>query len=258
MTTLAITLLSFFLLGYLILGGADIGVGMLLPILGHNDKERRLVIAGIAPFFLANEVWLVATAGLLAGAFPSLESTMLHGLYPAIGPLLFAWVVRDMGLWLRGRVDLPGWHQVCDMAITAGSWTLAASWGVLLSTLIGGAIDHVKTTPGALVAAAAITLLFAAHGAAFASIRLGGPLRTRAWELTGKASEGALLAVSTAAIVVLALLAGFQVKPSTFTAHHASLSFLLPPVAAIVPLLILAQAWVWWIFRHRVTKPSYL
>lgn len=258
MTTLAIVLLSFFLLGYLILGGADIGTGMLLPVLGHNDNERRLVIAGIAPFFLANEVWLVATAGLLAGAFPSLESTMLHGLYPAIGPLLFAWVVRDMGLWLRGRLDSPAWHRTCDTAIIVGSWTLAASWGVLLSTLIGGSIDHVKTGPGAVTAAAAFTLLFAAHGAAFASIRLSGTLRIRAWRLTGKASEGALLGITVAAIVVLALLAGFQVKPSTFTAHHASLSFLLPPVAAVAPLLILAQVWVWWIFRHRVTKASYL
>jgi cytochrome d ubiquinol oxidase subunit II len=257
-TVLAVCLLSFFVLGYLILGGADIGVGMLLPVLGRGDRERRLVIAGIAPFFLANEVWLVAAAGILAGAFPSLESAMLHGLYPVIGPLLFAWVVRDMGLWLRGRVDSPGWHRICDTAITTASWTLAASWGVLLSTLIGGSIDHVKTGPGALACAAALTLVFAAHGAAFASIRLSGPLRTRAWRLTGKASEGALLAVTAAALVAVALLAGFQVRPSGFRADLASLSFLLPPVAAFAPVLIAAQAWVWWIFRHRVTTVSYL
>jgi cytochrome bd ubiquinol oxidase subunit II len=258
MTTLAVCLLSFFVLGYLILGGADIGVGMLLPLLGQGDRERRLVIAAIAPFFLGNEVWLVATVGMLAGAFPALESAMLHGLYPVVGPLLFAWVVRDMGLWLRGRVDSPGWHRTCDTAITAASWTLAASWGVLLATLIGGSVDHVKTGPGALACAAAVTLVFAAHGAAFASIRLSGPLRARARKLTGNASEGALLAVTAAAIVAVALLAGFQVKPAGFRAGPASLSFLLPPVAALAPVLIAAQAWVWWIFRHRVTAASYL
>ncbi|WP_255267572.1 cytochrome d ubiquinol oxidase subunit II [Actinomadura madurae] len=38
---------------------------MLLPWLGRDQRERRLVIASFAPFFLGNEVWLVAAAGLV-------------------------------------------------------------------------------------------------------------------------------------------------------------------------------------------------
>src|SRR2546430_3491173 len=99
MDIVAVALLGFFVLGYFLMGGADIGVGMALPYLGRDADERRVVIAAIAPFFLGNEVWLVATAGLLAGGFPALEGTLLGGLFPAIIALLVGWIVRDMGLW---------------------------------------------------------------------------------------------------------------------------------------------------------------
>src|SRR5690606_21176868 len=72
-----IFILAFFALGYLVLAGADIGVGMALPYLGRTPEERREVIAAIAPFFLGNEVWLVVTAGVLAGLFPKLEGELL-------------------------------------------------------------------------------------------------------------------------------------------------------------------------------------
>jgi cytochrome d ubiquinol oxidase subunit II len=256
--TLAVVLLSFFLIGYFILGGADIGVGMLLPFLGRRDPERRLVIAAIAPFFLGNEVWLVATVGLLAGAFPALEASVVHGLYPAVAPLLIGWVVRDMGLWLRGRIDARGWRAICDALITLASWALALSWGIVLTALISGSTDQVRTDPGALLAALAIGVLFGVHGLAFSSIRLTGAMRVRAGRLAGAATEGPLFAVTSAALVALVLLAGFQIKPSGFTADQSSLTFLLPPVIAIAPVLVLVQAGIWWLFRHRVTKPTYL
>ncbi|MEU0572310.1 cytochrome d ubiquinol oxidase subunit II, partial [Nonomuraea sp. NPDC005983] len=156
-----IFILAFFALGYLVLAGADLGVGMLLPYLGRSPGERREVIAAIAPFFLGNEVWLVATAGVLAGLFPELESELLSGNYSVIVALLVAWVVRDMGLWLRGRVPAAAWQRCCDGAVVAGSWGLALSWGSLLSDVLVG-IDG----PMSLLAALAVATLFAAHGLA--------------------------------------------------------------------------------------------
>ncbi len=118
------------------LAGADVGVGMLLPWLGRDQRERRLVIASFAPFFLGNEVWLVA-AGLVAGAFPGLEHRLLEELYPLVVVLLIGWVVRDMGLWLRGRVDAAAWRSVWDGAIVAGS-QLGAGAGVGFGAGFGG------------------------------------------------------------------------------------------------------------------------
>lgn len=258
MNTLAVALLGLFALGYLVLGGADIGVGMVLPFLGRTSRDRRLVIAAIAPFFLGNEVWLVATAGVLAGAFPPLESSVLHGLYPAVAALLLGWVVRDTGLWLRGRVDARGWRACCDTAITAGSWTVALSWGAILASLIQGSTTQVRTTPSAIVTALAVAGLFAVHGMAFGAVRLTGSPRHHARRLCGSSGEATLLAATSAALVVLGLLAGFGLEPAGRTADHASLVFLLPPVLFVTPLLLATQGWVWWTFRHRVTTATYL
>ncbi len=138
MDSLAVLLLALFAGGYLVLAGADIGVGMLLPWLGRDQRERRLVIASFAPFFLGNEVWLVASAGLVAGAFPGLEHRLLEELYPLVVVLLIGWVVRDMGLWLRGRVDAAAWRSLWDGAIVAGSWALALAWGSVLGSVVAG------------------------------------------------------------------------------------------------------------------------
>ena len=35
--------------GYLVLEGFDFGVGMLLPVLGRKDKDRRAIINTIGP-----------------------------------------------------------------------------------------------------------------------------------------------------------------------------------------------------------------
>ncbi|MGW7477014.1 cytochrome d ubiquinol oxidase subunit II [Nonomuraea muscovyensis] len=244
-----IFILAFFAIGYLVLAGADIGVGMLLPYLGRSGGERREVIAAIAPFFLGNEVWLVATAGVLAGMFPELESELLHGNYALVVCLLVAWVVRDMGLWLRGRLPGARWQLCWDGAVVAGSWGLALSWGALLSHVLLGLGGPAAVLP-ALVPAA----LFAVHGLAFATLRLRGALRRRAAVLSGGAGEGRTYALTAGALVVIGVLAGARLP---LTAGSTA-SFLAPVILALIPLLVASQAWVWWTFRHRVTGPSYL
>jgi len=46
--------------GYFVLEGFDLGVGMLLPVLGKNDAERRTLINSIGPVWDGNEVWLLS------------------------------------------------------------------------------------------------------------------------------------------------------------------------------------------------------
>ncbi|GAA4525331.1 MULTISPECIES: cytochrome d ubiquinol oxidase subunit II [Nonomuraea] len=244
-----IFILAFFALGYLVLAGADIGVGMALPYLGRTPAERREAIAAIAPFFLGNEVWLVVTAGVLAGLFPELEGELLSGNYPLIVALLLSWVVRDTGLWLRGRLDGRLWQGWWDGAIVAGSWGLALSLGGLLGHVLLG-----MTGPLALLPVAVLAALFGTHGLAFAALRLRGELRRRAAVLSGGAGEGRTYALTAAALMVVGVLAGLRLplEPGT------SGAVLGPVVLAMMPLMVAAQAWVWWTFRHRVTGPSYL
>ncbi|MET9250518.1 cytochrome d ubiquinol oxidase subunit II [Nonomuraea sp. NPDC003709] len=243
-----IFVLAFFALGYLVLAGADIGVGMVLPYLGRTAAERREVIAAIAPFFLGNEVWLVATAGVLAGLFPELEGELLSGNYTVVVTLVLSWVVRDMGLWLRGRMPGPRWQTFWDGAIVAGSWGLALGWGTLLSHVLVG------LPPALVVAVLVVAVLFATHGLAFAALRLRGTLRERAAVLSGGAGEARTYLVTAAALTAVGILAGLRLPLEPGTSGPV----LVPVILTLIPLLVAAQGWVWWTFRHRVTGPSYL
>ncbi|MEV4019078.1 cytochrome d ubiquinol oxidase subunit II [Nonomuraea angiospora] len=243
-----IFVLAFFALGYLVLAGADIGVGMVLPYLGRTAAERREVIAAIAPFFLGNEVWLVATAGVLAGLFPELEGELLSGNYTVVVVLVLSWVVRDMGLWLRGRMPGPRWQTFWDGAIVAGSWGLALSWGTLLSHVLIG------MPPALVVAVLVVAALFATHGLAFAALRLRGTLRERAAVLSGGAGEARTYLLTAAALVAVGMLAGLRLPLEPGTSGPV----LVPVILTLIPMLVAAQGWVWWTFRHRVTEPSYL
>ncbi len=284
MDTFAFGLLGFFAIGYFVLAGADIGVSMLLPFLG---RERRLTIATIAPFFLGNEVWLVAFGGLLTALYPTMENTVFGRVWGALVVLIAGWIVRDMGLWLRGRLEGATWRSFWDGATIVGAWAVAASWGVAIGLLMGG---------GAPLFAVTTCGLFALHGAVFAAVRLGSDaprlvarrvapvalvagvpcaigagvghldrtlpvaaglavVLVAAWFALSAGRLGLALPLSALAIVAAPLLAAVSLPDRTLSSD-ASLTATV--VGVMLPLLVAAQAWVWWTFRGRVEEPSYL
>jgi len=48
--------------GYFVLEGFDFGVGILLPFLGRDDTERRVLVNTIGPVWDGNEVWLLTSS----------------------------------------------------------------------------------------------------------------------------------------------------------------------------------------------------
>ncbi|MFC5747569.1 cytochrome d ubiquinol oxidase subunit II [Actinomadura rugatobispora] len=252
MELLAVAMLAVFTAGYLVLAGGDIGVGMLLPFLGRDQAERRVVIASIAPFFLGNEVWLVSAAGITAGAFPGLEHHLLEGLFPLFVVLLVAWVVRDMGLWLRGRVDAAVWRGGCDAAIVGGSWALALVWGALLGSIaVGGGDGDLGLNVGSVLGLP-LAVVFAVHGAGFARLRSAGAVLERARRVPAR------YGVSAAVLVVVAVAAGARLPWSESASSGTALAATAVMTVVLLPLLLAAQALVWWTFRGRVDSPSYL
>ncbi|NYH51562.1 cytochrome bd-type quinol oxidase subunit 2 [Nocardiopsis arvandica] len=172
MDSLSSVLLALLVVGYLVLAGADVGLGMLMPHVARGTEQRRRVVAAIAPYFLASEVWLVAAVGVLAGMFPVLDHHAVTELWPVLAALLAGWLVRDAGLWLRARVDGDRWRLACDGAIVAGSWTLAAAWGLTVAGLL---TDGLTASPFTVLCAVTVMALFALRGAAFGAERLVGP-----------------------------------------------------------------------------------
>lgn len=55
-------------MGYAVLDGFDLGVGM-LHLFGRTDAERRLILNSIGPVWDGNGVWLVTAGGALLLAF---------------------------------------------------------------------------------------------------------------------------------------------------------------------------------------------
>lgn len=240
METLALLLLAFFTFGTLVLAGGDIGTGMLLPWLGRTPSERRTVLAAIGPFFLANEVWLVALAGIMIGAFPGLEHELLLGQRTAFVALLAGWIVRDAGLWWRSRVDARAWAAACDGMIVAGSWTAALALGAALGSVLG--------TP---LLAPLIALLFAFHGAGFCRLRLtGGPLE--------RAAPLGNHTVSSLALGAVTVAAGLRLDLREMLAEPSTLRVVAVFTAVLLPLLVGGQLLTRWAFRQRVTGPGYL
>ncbi|MFG1682400.1 cytochrome d ubiquinol oxidase subunit II [Nonomuraea sp. NPDC049269] len=90
----------------------------------------------MAPFFLGNEVWLVAFTGVLFGAFPHLEGSLLSGLYPLVVAILVGLVVGNTAVQLRRRTRRGRrWWQAL---IVAGGALPAVCWGLVVGLLLHG------------------------------------------------------------------------------------------------------------------------
>ena len=61
-------LMCFTLALFVVLDGADLGIGVLS--LGATERERAIMMDTIGPLWYANETWLVIAGAILFGAFP--------------------------------------------------------------------------------------------------------------------------------------------------------------------------------------------
>ncbi|HZC07678.1 MAG TPA: cytochrome d ubiquinol oxidase subunit II, partial [Ktedonobacterales bacterium] len=100
--------------GFFLLEGFDYGVGMLLPFLGRDDADRRVIIRSIGPFWDGNEVWLITAGGAMFAAFPNWYATLFSGFYLPLALLLLALIVRGVAFEFRNKVEHPRWRATWD------------------------------------------------------------------------------------------------------------------------------------------------
>lgn len=134
--------------GYLVLEGFDFGVGALLPVIGRDDTDRRVMINSIGPVWDGNEVWVITAVGAMFAAFPAWYGSMLSGFYLLMFVILLALIVRGLAFEYRGKGDTDRWRAWWDRAITYGSAVPALLWGVIFANLVRGLAmdaDHVVT-----------------------------------------------------------------------------------------------------------------
>ncbi|MFI5841226.1 cytochrome d ubiquinol oxidase subunit II [Catenuloplanes sp. NPDC051500] len=229
-------LIAVLFVGYFVLEGFDFGVGMLLPIVGRTDRERRVVINTIGPVWDGNEVWLITAGGAMFAAYPEWYATLFSGFYLPLLLILVALIVRATGFDYRGKRDDARWKRNWDAAIIFGSYTPALLWGVAFANIVRGVpldANHDYTgglvnllNPYALLGGVTMVALCLTHGAVFLALKTEGEIRDRANRIAGRAGLGA-------AVLAVAFLGW------TLTAHGGNAAAV---VTATVAALALAGA----------------
>ncbi len=190
LNTLWFILISVLFTGFFILEGFDYGVGILLPFLGKDDIDRRLIINSIGPFWDGNEVWLITAGGAMFAAFPHWYATLFSGFYLPLALMLVALIVRGVAFEFRSKDKDPRWRALWDWMLFIGSFVPALLWGVAFMNIVRGVpIDASMTyvggfwnllNPFALLGGLASLVMFTFHGALFLSLRTAGEMQERA------------------------------------------------------------------------------
>ncbi|QKV76963.1 cytochrome d ubiquinol oxidase subunit II [Amycolatopsis sp. Hca4] len=229
--------IAFFWLGYLFLEGFDFGVGMLLPVLGRDNTERRVMVNTIGPVWDGNEVWLIVAGGAMFAAFPAWYAGLFSAAYLPLLLVLLALIGRGVAFEYRGKVDSDRWRRNWDRVIVLGSWIPPLGVGLILATtVLGLPLDAQGNRAGSafaairwdtLLGALAIAAFSIAHGAAFLALKTSGDLRERARTL-------ALRLLPVAMVPMVAFLSVVQWRSGTL---WTLLAFGISAVAA-------ATAWL--------------
>ena len=228
-------------LGYLFLEGFDFGVGMLLPVLGRDETERRVLINTIGPVWDGNEVWLLVAAGATFAAFPGWYASLFSAVYLPLTVFLLALIGRGVAFEYRGKVDSPRWRAVWDKVIVTGSLVAALSVGLLLTaTVLGLPLDANGDRIGSPFAsirwdtalgAVAVAGYAVVHGAVFIALKTEGEIRSRARHLALRVSPVALLPLLVLLLVV-------QVRSGSAWTWAAAIVVGLASLAAMARLLV--------------------
>ena len=331
--TLWFILVAILWMGYFALEGFDFGVGMLLPVLGKTEKERRVLYNTIGPVWDGNEVWVLTAGGAIFASFPFWYATLFSGFFLPLLLILLALIVRNLAFDYRGKKDDPTWRRNWDYAAIIGSFVPALLWGVAFANIVAGTpieplgdnpptafyLEYTGTpvlqllNPLGIIGGLTTVTLFLTHGAMFVALKTDGEIRHRARKLavqmgmvaaliaviflvwmqieTGTVLSGVLFVAAALALVAGIALAQFgregwaftctfativlavaglfaalfpDVMPSSIdpafsltvdnaSATHATLTVMTIVALIFTPIVLIYQAWSYWVFRRRIS-----
>jgi cytochrome bd ubiquinol oxidase subunit II len=247
-------LVAVMIVGYVVLDGFDLGVGILHLFLPRTEGEKRSSLRSIGPVWDGNEVWLLAGGGTLYFAFPLLYASAFSGFYLPLMIVLWLLVLRGVTLELRNHIDVGVWLALLDGVFGLSSAMLAIFYGAALANVLRGvplAADGYFFLPlwtnfqpgihpgildwytviGGLVALVALTL----HGALWLTIKVSGELEKRACRIINP------LLVILMLLTVASLIGTIAVRPASLNNYyHYPFTFVVPAG------VIAALGGIWW------------
>jgi cytochrome d ubiquinol oxidase subunit II len=127
-------LLDLSLLAFLLLDGADLGIGI-LAFRPAGEEQRSVMLAAVGPFWYANETWLVIAGAILFGAFPRAYGLALSALYVPAMMLIFGLILRAVSIEFRPHAKA---RRFWGAAFAAGSLLAVAGQGFMLGGVLNG------------------------------------------------------------------------------------------------------------------------
>ncbi len=254
-------LVAVMIVGYVVLDGFDLGVGVLHLFLARNEPERQTMLRSIGPVWDGNEVWLLAGGGTLYFAFPLLYASAFSGFYLPLMIVLWLLILRGVSLELRNHLNLGVWRTLLDGLFGFSSALLTIFYGAALANVIRGVplrpdgyfflplwtnwvpghapgILDWYTVIGGLVAFVALTL----HGALWLTIKTTGALEKRARNIVQPLWLGLL------ALTIISLVATIAVRPQSLANYNSYPFTFIIPVGVVASLIAI---WLW----NRQAKP---
>jgi cytochrome bd ubiquinol oxidase subunit II len=214
------------LVGFAVTDGFDLGVGTLLPFLGRNDEERRVMINSVGPTWEGNQVWFITAGGATFAAWPLVYATAFSGFYAALLLVLFALFFRPVGFDFRSKVEDPRWRNAWDWGLFIGGTVPSIVFGVAFGNLLQGvpfqfdpatmAVTYTGSfwrllNPFALLAGLVSLAMLVMHGAAFLQIRTDDALQMRARAVARWAAIALIVLFAIAGIWVAYGIAGYRI-----------------------------------------------
>jgi len=259
-------LVAVMIVGYVVLDGFDLGVGVLHLFLVRTEAERKAALASIGPVWDGNEVWLLAGGGTLYFAFPLLYASAFSGFYLPLMIVLWLLILRGISLELRNHVEVGVWRALLDGVFGLASVLLTIFFGAALANVLRGVplqadgyfflplwtnwqpgvqpgILDWYTVIGGLVALVALTL----HGALWLTIKVSGDLAQRARRIVTP------LWLVLAALTVVSLVATIAVRPASLN------NYFNYPFTFVVPVGVIASlAGIWLLNRKAQPVKAFL
>ncbi|MEJ2614737.1 MAG: cytochrome d ubiquinol oxidase subunit II [Ignavibacteriaceae bacterium] len=236
-------LVGVLIIGYAILDGFDLGVGI-IHLFTKKDEEKRVNYNAIGPVWDGNEVWLLTGGGALFAAFPIVYATVFSGFYIAFILLLMALILRAVSFEFRKYVESSRSKNLWDLAFGIGSLIPALLYGVAIGNvmrglpveLINGKVSSSISflgllNPYSIIIGALSLVLFVMHGAIYLTLKSEGEQQEK---MTSWANKSWIVLVI---LYILATISTLFVAPYLFNGILKNVLFWILFIAMFASLI---------------------
>ena len=187
-------LLGVLLVGFAVMDGFDFGAAALLPFLGKDDEERRVIINTVGPVWEGNQVWLILGGGAIFAAWPYIYAVAFSGFYLAMFLVLCTLVLRPVSFKFRSKMPSAQWRSFWDWCLFISGTVPPVIFGVAVGNALEGVPftfdDTMRMTytgsllgllnPFALLAGFVSLAMTLTQGAVWLTVKTDGDVQKRA------------------------------------------------------------------------------